>query len=161
MDFNERLDRAIQRGRQSGRRKAEAEAQQKWTEKEFQRVYSTYRLELSEKIEQCLKSLADHFPGFDQQAIVDDRGWGAIISRDDVRLVRGQAPENDFSRFEMVIRPFRPTHVLDLAAKATINNRELFNRNYFELLAEVDPSSFTERIDQWALEFAEHFAQSP
>ena len=59
---------------------------------------------------------------------------------------------------EMTVRPYSSLHVLDLAAKGTIRNKEVFNRNYFEKLSEVDPDTFAELIDLWVLEYAEQFA---
>ena len=75
MDFQERLEKAIQRGHVAGTARARAEAEQALTEKELQRLHSQYRLGLSERIERCLKQLADRFPGFRFETIVDDRGW--------------------------------------------------------------------------------------
>ncbi len=49
-------------------------------------------------------------------------------------------------------------HVLDLAAKGTIRNKEVFNRNYFEKLQDVDLDKFTEMIDVWVVEYAELYA---
>jgi hypothetical protein len=48
--------------------------------------------------------------------------------------------------------------VLDLAAKGTIRNKEIFNRNYFEPLADADVQKFSELIDAWVLEYAEMYA---
>ena len=60
----------------------------------------------------------------------------------------------------MTIRPFATYHVVDLAAKATIRNKELFNRNHFEKVEDTEAAVFQELIDTWALEFAELFAAS-
>ena len=48
--------------------------------------------------------------------------------------------------------------MLDLAAKATIRNKELFNRSHYQRLTEVDVTSFAELIDIWVLEYAELYA---
>ena len=48
--------------------------------------------------------------------------------------------------------------MLDLNAKGTIRNRELFNRAQYQRLAEVDLTVFTDLIDRWVLEYAELFA---
>ena len=48
--------------------------------------------------------------------------------------------------------------MLDLAAKATVRNKEIFARNYYQKLGEVDLEAFTELIDLWVLEFAEKYA---
>jgi len=36
-----------------------------------------------------------------------------------------------------------------LAAKGTIRNKEVFNRNYFEKLQDVDLGEFMELVDAW------------
>ncbi|MFP6657550.1 MAG: hypothetical protein VB853_05170, partial [Pirellulales bacterium] len=59
---------------------------------------------------------------------------------------------------EMVVRPFAAYHVLELTAKGTIRNREIYNRKHFQKLHEVDTDSFVEMIDQWVLEYAELYA---
>ncbi len=46
-------------------------------------------------------------------------------------------------------------NVVELAAKATIRNREQFTRIYYLRLVDADLSSFMDLIDLWALEFAE------
>ncbi len=157
MNFDERLEKAIQRGRRIGDARARAEAEKAVTEKDLQRLHSQYRLELSEQIERCLRQLAEHFPGFRFETIVGEKGWGAAVSRDDVGVGRS-GRDNYFSRLEMSIRPFSSYHVLDLAAKATVRNRELFNRSHYQRLTEVDPASFTGMIDIWVLEYAELYA---
>jgi hypothetical protein len=158
MDFQDRLEKAIKRGQAAGTARARAEEQQALTEKELQRLHSQYRLGLSEHIERCLKQLADRFPGFRFETIVDDRGWGAAISRDDLRIQGGQR-DTCFSRLEMVVRPISSYFLLELAAKATVCNRELFRRTHFQALAEVAPTAFEEMIDLWALEYAERYAR--
>ena len=158
MDFQQRLEKAIERGQRTGNARARETAEQAISEKELARLHSQYRLELSESIETCLKQLADHFPGFRFETIIDEHGWGAAVSRDDVRVQRGAGRTTYFSRLEMVIRPASSYHVLDLAAKATIRNKEIFNRSHFQRLTEVDLTSFSEMIDLWILEYAELYA---
>ena len=48
--------------------------------------------------------------------------------------------------------------MLNVAAKGTIRNKEVYNRNHYELLGDVDLDSFLEIIDLWVLEYAERFA---
>jgi hypothetical protein len=158
MEFNKRLEKAIQRGQRARSARAQAEADKAVTEKELARLHSQYRLELSERIEVCLRQLVDRFPGFRFESIVDERGWGAAISRDDIKLQAGGGRDNLYSRLEMLIRPASSYHVLDLAAKATIHNKELLNRSHFQRLTEVDLASFTGMIDLWVLEYAELYA---
>jgi hypothetical protein len=158
MDFQQRLKKAIERGQQAGDEQARAERDRELNEKELQRLHTKYRLELSDRIERCLAQVADQFPGFQLESIVGERGWGAAISRDNVRIDRSAGRSTSFSRLEMFIRPYSSYHLLELAAKATVQNREVFNRTQYQRLAEADLTSFTEMIDHWALEFAEIYA---
>ncbi|HEX3654190.1 MAG TPA: hypothetical protein VHV55_00210 [Pirellulales bacterium] len=158
MDFNERLEKAIERGRRAGGAASQAAARQAITEEELRRLHSQYRLELSEHIEAGLRPLPDHFPGFRFETIVGDRGWGAAVSRDDAGRSPGDARISFFSRLEMTIRPFTSYHVLELATKGTVRNKEIINRTHFQRLGEADPTTFREMIDQSVLEFAELYA---
>ena len=58
----------------------------------------------------------------------------------------------------MTVRQFAPSHVLELVAKGTIRNKEIYNRNQYQMLTHVDIASFRELIDRWVLEYAELFA---
>jgi hypothetical protein len=156
-EFEERLQRAIQRGQRSGEAAKEAARAEAWTEDELRRRHAEYRLKLSEHIEQCLGKLPHFFPGFQYETVFGDRGWGAACSRDDVRIQSGRRG-SDYSRIEVTVRPFSAYHVLDLAAKGTIRNKEIFNRNLYEKIFRVDPQKFMEVVDLWVLEFAELYA---
>ncbi|HID23512.1 MAG TPA: hypothetical protein EYP14_14100 [Planctomycetaceae bacterium] len=159
MDFEERLERAIARGQRTRDRRGQEEAERAMTEAEMRNLHSRCRLELSEHIENCLRSLVERFPGFDFKTVLHEGGWGAQVSRDDIIASSAQRrPQSFYSRLEMVIRPFTNTHIVELAAKATIRNKELFNRSYYQKLSEIDLPSFIEVIDQWVLEFAERFS---
>jgi hypothetical protein len=156
--FDERLEKAIGRGQRIGRARAEAEAERALTEQELRRLHTQYRLQLSEHIEACLRKLADRLPGFRFETVVCERGWGAAISRDDLGAMRGRTRSSYFSRLEMLVRPLSEYFVLDLAAKATVRNKELFARSHFQRLGEADLQSFNELIDLWCLEYAEQYA---
>jgi hypothetical protein len=158
MDFQQRLQKAIERGKRAGDEQARAERDRELNEKELQRLHTQYRLELGEYLERCLAQVADQFPGFQAEPIVGERGWGAAISRDDIRISRSVGRSSNFSRLEMFIRPYSSYHLLELAAKGTVQNREVFNRSQYQRLAEADLTSFTEMIDHWALEFVEMYA---
>jgi hypothetical protein len=157
MDFQKRLEKAVERGQRQSDAAAQAKAQQALSEEELKRLHSQFRRELTERIESCVAQLPQHFPGFRFETLVGDRGWGAAISRDDLALEAGRR-NNYFSRLEVVVRPFSSLHVLELAAKGTIRNRELLNRNHFQKLSEVDTTTFLELVDRWVLEFAELYA---
>jgi len=157
MDFRQRLQKAAQRGqRVCEKREAEAAAAA-LNEEEYKRLHAKYRLALTEHIDQCLRQLADQFPGFRFENVVSDEGWGAAVQRDDIHLADGQR-ENLFSRLQLVVSPFSKYHVLDLAAKGTIHNKESFTRNHYRLLSEYDAESFHELVDLWVLDYAEQFA---
>jgi len=153
MDFDKRLQEAITRGQRQQAAKTQDTARQAVSEEELRRLHSQYRLELSDHIEQAVRQLPDHFPGFRYESLSGDRGWGAGISRDDVR--RGG---NSFSRLEVAVRPYSPSQVLELTAKGTIANKELFNRTHFQRIWEVDLASYRQMIDLWILEYAERYA---
>jgi hypothetical protein len=157
-DFEERLRKAIERGERRGNERARQAAAKALTEKECRRLHSKYRLELSERIEQCVGQLPHHFPGFQYETIYGERGWGAACQRDDFGPAQGGQRSNLYSRLEMTVRPYSSLHVLDLAAKGTVRNKEIFNRNHFERLDEADLDNFTNLIDVWVLEYAELFA---
>ena len=157
MDFDERLQKAIERGHRRADARSEAQRQAEMTEEEFKRLHSLFRLRLSERIEECMKRLPNHFPGFRYETMYGDRGWGRACFRDDLRLDRG-ARATDYSRLEMTVRPYSHLHVLELSAKGTVRNKEVFTRNFFEPLAEVDLERFLGLVDTWVLEYAEVFA---
>ena len=157
MSFDDRLRQAIERGQKRGETRAQEAQKQAMTEEECKRLHSQLRLRLSEQIEACIKRLPNVFPGFQYETIYGDKGWGGACFRDDLRIVGGQRTSN-YSRLEMTVRPFSSYHVLDLVGKATIRNKEVFNRKHYERLQEADPAKFIELIDAWVLEFAEMYA---
>ncbi len=157
-NFEQRLERAIERGQRASNERARAEALCVLNEQELRRLHAQYRLELSEHIEDCLRKIIRHLPGFDLEPVVSEKGWGSTVSRSDLELGHGRRPNTRLSRLEMTIRPLSEAYVLELAAKATIRNREHFTRTHYQRLSDVDLTSFTELIDLWVLEFAELYA---
>lgn len=158
MDFDQRLQKAIERGQRRGDARALAEAAKTVNEEELRRLHSQYRLELSEHIERCIHSVLQHFPGFQVETVYGERGWGAACRRDDVRLLgRGQR-ENYYSRLEITVRPYSSLRVLELTAKGTVLNKEVLNRQHYEAVVDADLAKFLELVDGWALEFAELYA---
>ena len=156
-DFDRRLKSAIQRGQRRSERHRQATRAQQLSEEEFRRLHTSYRLSLSERIDQAIEGVVNHFPGFRKEVIYGDAGWGAACYRDDLRIVGGRR-DNLYSRLEMTIRPLTEYHVLDLRGKATVANKEQFHRNHYVPLIEVDPDDFIGLIDAWAIEFAESYA---
>ena len=157
-DFDQRLRKAIERGARRGeacQREARAKAM---SEEELKSLHTKYQLRLSEHIERCLQSLPNHFPGFVHETIYGARGSGAACRRDDLGPGESGRPASYYSRLEMTVRPFSPLHVLELTAKGTIRNKEIYNRSNFEQLHEADPETFCELIDVWVLEYAELYA---
>jgi len=157
MDFKERLHRATERGQQSKDDRAAEAAAKAMGEEECRRLHSQHRRELTDHIESCLQKLADNFPGFNFEIIVDEKGWGAAIRRDDLSLNAGKR-DNLFSRLTLTISPYSDYHVLDLIAKGAVRNKESFSRNHYELLKDADLDSFRQMIEQWTLDYAEQYA---
>jgi hypothetical protein len=158
MDFEKRLERAIGRGERTRDTKGREQAEKEFSNEELKTLHSKLRLDLSEHIETCLKQLNDHFPGFRFETVVGEEGWGAKVSRDDFSSGRKQRSENQYSRFEMLLRPFSSTKIVELAAKAIIRNKDVFHRTHYQFLSEADVDSFCELIDLWVLEYAEVYA---
>jgi hypothetical protein len=157
MDFRERLQQATERGIQARDDRISAAAAQALSEEECRRRHSSYRLTLCDHIEECLRGLADNFPGFRLETVVDDSGWGTVASRDDVGLAKRRS-DNFFSRLQMVVSPYNKYHVLEVSAKGTIRNKEIFTRSHFQRLDAFDMQRFRDLIEQWVVEYAELFA---
>lgn len=156
-DFESRLESAIARGQRRADVKANQERQKELSEEELRRLHTSYRLSLSDRIETAVNRVADHFPGFQVEALYGEVGWGTACFRDDLRITGGQR-SNQYSRLEMVIRPHSSLNVLDLKGKGTVMNRELFNRSFYVPVAEVEVDEFANLIDTWAIEYAEVYA---
>lgn len=158
MDFDQRLHQAIQRGQQTREARQQAEQQRTLTEEELRSLHSASRLNLSEHIEACLRKLCEHFPGFRFETVVDENGWGARINRDDLSMTGGRR-ENQYSRFQILVRPYSPqTKIVEASVRGTVRNREVISRNHFQFVSEFNQLKFQETIDLWVLEFAEQFA---
>ena len=157
MSFDDQLKQAIERGKRRGDEQAREARAKALTEEEIRRLHTQYRLTLSEHIEACLKRLPLHFPGFQYETIYGDRGWGGACKRDDLRMNRG-VRSSDYSRLEVTVRPHTALNVLEIAAKGTVRNKEVFNRTYYELVADVELAKFEQLVDAWVLEYAERFA---
>lgn len=156
-EFQSRLESAIARGKKRAELKASQQRQNELSAEELKRLHTSYRLALSERIESTIHGVSEHFPGFRQESLFGEVGWGSACFRDDLRIDSGRRV-NQYSRLEMVIRPYSDLRVLELKGKATVMNRELFNRSYYAPVAEVDVEEFENLIDTWAIEYAEVFA---
>lgn len=156
-EFRRRMDAAINRGKRRASAKESAAQREKMTEEERRRLHTQFRLELSDKIEDAIKQVADHFPGFQVEGIFGEAGWGSACYRDDLAIKNGKR-QNRYSRLDMVIRPYSDLGVLDLKAKGTVANREIFNRAHYETVHEVDLDEFRELIETWSIEYAEMYA---
>lgn len=158
MNFEQRLERAIERGQRKRSADERDRAARAMTEDEFKNLHSKSRLELSEHIEACLRRLPEYFPGFDFETVVGTEGWGAKISRDDVAQSAGKGLTRLYSRLEMLIKPYSPSHIVELIARGAIRNKEVLSRSHFQMLDQLDIEAFSDLIDQWVLEYAEKFS---
>ena len=160
MDFRERLQKATERGKRARDTERSEAAAKALSEDECRRLHSGFRLSLCDHVERCLHELAENFPGFRLETIVDGSGWGSAISRDDVGLAMRRRSDNFFSRLQVVVSPHNKYHVLDIAAKGTVRNKEVFSRNHYQRLDDVDLDHFRQLIEGWVLDYAEVFAAS-
>jgi hypothetical protein len=58
----------------------------------------------------------------------------------------------------MVVSPHNKYHVLEVIAKGTIRNKEVFSRSHYQRLGEADLDRFHELIEGWVIDYAELFA---
>ena len=159
MDFRERLQKAANRGLRSRSEREQAEAAEALSEEECRRMHAAHRRELTDHIEKCLEQLGDNFPGFQFSSVMDEKGWGAAVTRDDLAMQAGKR-NNLFSRLQILVGPYTDYKVLSISAKGAIRNKESFVRNHFAPLAEIDIDRFHEIIEQWVLDYAELYAAS-
>lgn len=159
MDFQERLKQAAQRGASVRADRFVEAAAQALTDEECRRKHSSMRLALCDVIEARLHLLADSFPGFRTETVVDDRGWGALVTRDDVGFQGGKRT-NQFSRLQVTVSPYSEYRVFDVVAKGTIRNKDAFTRGHFDKLDVADLERFRGLVEQWVVEYAERFAAS-
>lgn len=157
MDFRKRLQMATERGERARAVEQQQAAAAAITEEEYKRIHSQHRLELTEHIERCLEQLGDNFPGFRYETVVDERGWGGAVSRDDLQIEKGRR-RNAYSRLQLLVGPFGKHHVLAIDAKGTVKNKENFNRQHFQKLDEIDTDDFCQLVERWVLDYAEAYA---
>jgi hypothetical protein len=156
-DFQDRLESAIQRGNRRKAAQDSAQKAQQLSVEEARRLHTSYRLALSERISHQLDTLVNHFPGFRKETLFGEAGWGAACFRDDLALSGGRRSSR-YSRLEITVRPQNEYNVLDLRAKGTIANKEVFNRNVFEPIDQADQAAFEQLIDTWVIEYAELYS---
>lgn len=156
-EFQSRLESAISRGKKRAELNSNQQRQKELSEEELKRLHTSFRLSLCDRIESAINGVADHFPGFRIESLFGEVGWGSACYRDDLRIESGRRT-NQYSRLEMVIRPYTDLKVLDLKGKGTVMNRELFNRSHYVAVADADPQEFEQLIDAWAIEYAEVYA---
>ncbi len=158
MDFEDQLENAISRGKQRSAARIDSEKQKAMTEEEIRNRHNTFRLDLSDYIENVLKKLGNHFPGFEYETIYGQRGWGGAIYRDDLALGPEGKAGSFFSRIEMTVKPLNEFKVVNITGKGTIKNKEIFTWNHFKDIAEAEQVNFHERLDAWIIQYAEQFA---
>ena len=158
MDFDNELEAAIKRGQLRNESRQSSERQKAITAEEIRNRHNDFRLQLSDHIEQGLKKLTGHFPGFEYETIYGSRGWGGAISRDDLDRGPDGRAGSFFSRLEMTVRPQNEFNVVNISGKGTIRDKEVFAWNHFEDVLDAKSESFEKMIDKWILQFAEQFA---
>lgn len=158
MEFQDRLKQAIDRGHRLRARRDQEAARRELTQEERREIHSQIRLDLSDRIEERLRQLCDNFPGFQYETILRDEGWGARITRDDLKLDPGRQSESLYSRLELVVTPLGSTPIIEILAKGTVRNKEVFHRKHFQQLELLDPAALEQTIDSWVVEYAELFA---
>ena len=158
MDFQKRLQDAIHRGTSRASDK-KSDGSDELSPEKLKNLHNKYRLELSSYIDGVLRQVVDQLPGFNLETLFGEKGWGAAIFRDDLVLTRKQR-ENHYSRLEVFVRPMNEYYLVDLASKATIRNRETWNRNVFHPIIDANIETLKAQVDLWAVQYAEQYAAS-
>lgn len=158
MDFESKLEQAIERGQTRGSAQSDAQKRAEATKEEIRNKHNEFRLNLSEHIEVCLKKLSAHFPGFEYETIYGEKGWGGAIKRNDLTRGPNGRAGSFFSRVEITVRPQNEFNVVNIAGKGTIQDKEIFSWNHFEEIFEAKQDAFEGVIDKWVLQYAEQFA---
>lgn len=158
MDFEDELQKAIQRGQDRTAARSTAKKQAEASKEDIRNRHNVFRLNLSDHIESCLKQLAQHFPGFDFEVLYGAKGWGGALSRNDIDRGPDGRAGSFFSRIELTVLPQNEFNVANIAGKGTIRDKEIFTWNHFEDILEANQASLEQMIDKWVLQFAEQFA---
>ena len=160
-DFADRLDQAIARG--SRQRQASEQQQQaaEFSRDQARDRHGEARHVITERIEAVLNALADRLPGFEYEGVYAVTGWGGAIFRNDIALGRDRTSRDLYSRLQISVSPIgeQPPFILETVCKGTVRNRELLNRKHFERLDKAEDADFVEKVDQWAVEFAELYSK--
>ena len=158
MDFDDQLEKAIERGQQRNTKRDQDRKKQSLNADEIKRRHNEFRLHLSDHIEKSMNRVAERFPGFEYEIIYGSKGWGGAIHRQD--LTRGPDGRSGsfFSRLQLSVRPINDYNVVNIAGKGTISDKELFSWNHFEDIDEATFEGFEEKLNNWILQFVEQFA---
>lgn len=156
MDLQKRLQDAINRGQQRpANQKSGTDGE--LSPEELKNLHNSFRLELSSYIEDVMNQIIDQLPGFDRETLFGEKGWGVAIYRDDLVLSKS-VRRNDYSRLEIFVRPMNDYFVVELAAKATIRNKEVWKRSIYKPVTEAEMETFKEQINLWAVQYVELYA---
>ena len=158
MDFDKKLEDAIQRGQRRNIRSKETERQKSLSVEDLRNQHNEFRLNLSDYIEVTLKKLSVHFPGFEYETLYGSRGWGGAIHRTDLDRGDDGRAGSFFSRLELTVKPQNEYNVVNIAGKGTIRDKELFTWNHFVDLMDASFEEFHQRLDTWIVQYAEQFA---
>jgi|UniRef100_A0A7C4LLK2 hypothetical protein len=158
MDFQERLQRAVQRGEQRRTQSARHQILEQLSEEESRALHAQARAELSDHIEHCLRHLADTFPGFEFQTVLSADGYGAKVRRDDLRARGGRPLVHEYSHLELLVRSYSNSRILEVVGRGTVANKEVLNRSAYQFLNQLDLETLKQQVDQWVLDYAERFA---
>ncbi len=153
-EFDEQLKQAIQRGMRTNLARQKEAEQENLNAEDLKRRHTEFRLAISERIEQTLGALINQLPGFEYENIYGDKGWGGAVARDELSIQRGRR-SNVYTRLELTVKPFTELGIVNLMAKGTIKNKEMFTRRHHEPVSDAEMSEFLEMVDRWVLEFAQ------
>lgn len=158
MDFEDQLEKAIERGQQRITKRDQDRKKQSLNADDIKRRHNEFRLHLSDHIEKSLNRLSERFPGFEYEIIYGTKGWGGAIYRQDLTRGPDGRAGSFFSRLELSVRPINDYNVVNIAGKGTIADKELFSWNHFEDIDEATFEAFEDKLNNWMIQYVEQFA---
>lgn len=158
MDFDDQLDKAIQRGQQRSVKRLQDQKKKSLDAEDIKRRHDGFRLHLSEYIETSLKRLADRFPGFEYEIVYGSKGWGGSIHRHDLTRGPDGKAGSFFSRLELSVRSLNSFNVVNIVGKGTIADKELFSWNHFKDIEDATFEEFEDKLNNWMIQYVEQFA---
>lgn len=157
--FRDRLRKAMRAGADAQAEREADERHARQHEHKLRGLYDRYEDQLCDHIQSCLKELCGEWPGFRLGPAGMQKGRGYAISRDDRGRSPGGRVDRRYSRLEIAVRPYSRHQFLEVLAKGTVRNKEVFRRGDDDRVETADSGLLKKFIERVVLEFARRYAE--